>query len=147
MTTFDPAVIGRRVREERDKAGLSLSQLATLAGVTKAYLVRLENQGGNPTLEVLASVADALDVTVADLVDAPRLVRDDLEPTEIPAALQAYSNENALSSADVRMLASIKWRDHGERPRSIERWKYIHDSIRASRSFDRERDGGGNDDD
>ncbi len=107
VTTFDPAVIGQRVREERDKAGLSLSQLAALAGVTKAYLVRLENQGGNPTLEVLASLADSLDVTVADLVDAPKLVFDDASaPPEVPAALQAYANEFGASSADVRMLAS-----------------------------------------
>jgi transcriptional regulator with XRE-family HTH domain len=134
VTTFDPAVVGRRVREERNKAGLSLSQLATGAGLTKAYLVRLENQGGNPTLEALTSIADALEVTVADLIDAPRLTLDP-QDIDIPSALHAYADDYGLSRADVRMLASIKWRK-GERPKTQERWKFIHDSIRASRSFD-----------
>ncbi|HEX8647655.1 MAG TPA: helix-turn-helix transcriptional regulator [Thermoleophilaceae bacterium] len=136
MKTFDPAVVGRRVREEREKAGMSLSQLAAGSGLTKAYLVRLENQGGNPTLDALMGIADALELTVADLVDRPRLSFD-LSEAPPPPSLLAYADEFGLTSAEVRMLASIQFR-RGERPRSSERWKYIHDSLRASREFDRD---------
>lgn len=127
-------MVGRRVRAERLKAGLSLSQLAAEAGLTKAYLVRLENHGGNPSLESLAAIAEALELTVADLLSRPRLVIDENE-ARVPASLLAYSEDAGLSSAEIRQLASIKWRA-ADLPRSVERWRFIHQSLRASRSLD-----------
>src|SRR5436190_9372914 len=111
---FDPKVLGRRVREEREKAGLSLAQLAAASGLTKAYLVRLENQAGkeagNPSVAVIAQIAEALDLTVADLVGGPviRFVGDD---SDVSPSLRAFAAQAKLSSSDVKMLASIKWRD------------------------------------
>ena len=138
MSSFNASSVGRRVRAERHKAGLSLSQLAAQAGLTKAYLVRLETQGGNPSLDSLAAIADALELTVADLLDRPRLVLDD-EETEVPASLRAYAEDARLSSVEVRQLASIKWRA-AERPHTVERWRFIHQSLRASRSLEEPAD-------
>lgn len=138
MSSFNALSVGRRVRAERQKAGLSLSQLAEQAGLTKAYLVRLETQGGNPSLDSLVAIADALELTVADLLDRPRLVLDE-EETEIPASLRAYAEDARLSSVEVRQLASIKWRA-AERPHSVERWRFIHQSLRASRSLEEQAD-------
>lgn len=132
---FQPDQIGRRVREEREKAGLSLAQLASLAGLTKAYLVRLETQPANPSLEVLAQIADALDLTVGDLVNAPLMRFADEEPENTPPSLRAFADEAKLSTADVRMLKSIRWR-RGEQPQSPERWRFVYDSLRASRTLD-----------
>lgn len=134
---FDPKVLGRRVREERQKAGLSLSQLAAAAGVTKAYLVRLENQAANPSVEIVGQIAEALDLTVADLVGGPviRFVGDD---SEVTPSLRAFADRAQLSSSDVTMLASIKWRE-GERPQTVERWEYVYRSLLMSRDIDRER--------
>jgi transcriptional regulator with XRE-family HTH domain len=138
VSSFNASSVGRRVRAERQKAGLSLSQLAEQAGLTKAYLVRLETQGGNPSLESLVAIADALELTVADLLDRPRLVLDE-EETEIPGSLRAYAEDARLSSAEVRQLASIKWRA-AERPHTVERWRFIHQSLRASRSLEEHTD-------
>lgn len=137
MTSFDPAVVGQRVRAEREKLRLSLSQLAERTGLTKAYLVRLENRGGNPTLQALAAIADALELTVADLIGGPKLMFDseEADQVDLPPSLRAYADEYRINSSDVKLLASMKWRQ-GERPRTPERWRFIHDSIRASRSFD-----------
>ena len=137
MSSFNASSVGRRVRAERQKAGLSLSQLAEQAGLTKAYLVRLETQGGNPSLDSLVAIADALELTVADLLDRPRLVLDD--ETEIPGSLRAYAEDARLSSVEVRQLASIKWRA-AERPHTVERWRFIHQSLRASRSLEEQTD-------
>ncbi len=92
VMTFDSEAIGRRVREEREKAGLSLAQLADASGLTKAYLVRLENQGGNPSVEVIAQIAEALDLTAADLLSGPviRFVGDE---ADIPPSLRAFADE------------------------------------------------------
>ena len=132
---FDPTRLGKRVREERLKAGLSLAQLAAAAGVTKTYLVRLENQTGNPSVEIVAQIADALDLTVADLVGGPviRYVGDD---ADVPPSLRAFADEANLTSADVTMLASIRWRD-ADRPTTAERWRYVHQSLVMSRDLER----------
>ena len=48
------------LRAERERQGLSLSEVAKRAGMDSAALSRLENKGGNPTLETLCKVAAAL---------------------------------------------------------------------------------------
>src|SRR5436190_21337361 len=87
---FDPKALGCRVREEREKAGLSLAQLAAASGLTKAYLVRLENQAGSPSMEVVAQMAEALDLTVAALVGGPvmRFVGDE---SDVAPSLRAFA--------------------------------------------------------
>jgi transcriptional regulator with XRE-family HTH domain len=136
LMSFDPSAIGRRVREEREKAGLSLAQLAERSGLTKAYLVRLETQGGNPSVEVVAQIAEALDLTAADLLGGPiiRFVGDD---AEILPSLRAFADEARLSSSDLKMLASIRWRDE-DPPQTAERWRYVYRSLLMSRQIDKE---------
>lgn len=131
---FDPQAIGRRVRDEREKAGLSLAQLAAASGLTKAYLVRLENQGGNPSIEVVAQIAEALDLTAADLLEGPviRFVGDE---SEVSSSLRAFADEAQLSSSDLKMLASIRWRDE-QPPQTAERWRYVYRSLLMSREID-----------
>ena len=130
--------VGVRVRREREKAGLSLAQLATAAGLSKAYLLKVENGATNASIGVLGQIADALDITVADLVGGPRvqLEPDELEPS---SSLLAFADDAGLTSAEFRTLASIHWRQ-GEEPRTPERWRYIYDSLRLSRSMDEDDD-------
>jgi transcriptional regulator with XRE-family HTH domain len=130
--------VGERVRREREKAGLSLSQLAEAAGLSKAYLLKVESGTTNPSLRVLGQIADALDITVADLVGG-LAVTFDVEEVEVPSSLRAFADEADLSSAEVRTLASIRWRK-GDEPKTPERWRYIHDSLRVSRSIDPRND-------
>ena len=127
-------LVGERVRAEREKAGFSTAQLARAAGLSKAYIVRLENAGTNPSLGVLGQIANALDITVADLVRGPAVRLEDGE-MDVSPSLRLFADEAGLSSAEIRTLASIKWR-RGEQPRSPERWRYIYDSLRLSRSLE-----------
>lgn len=135
-----PTAIGRRVREEREKAGLSLAQLAARSGLTKAYLVRLENQAANPSIEVLGRIAEALDLTIADLVGGP-VIRYVGDEEEVPASLRAFAEQAHLSTSDLTMLASIRWRE-GERPQTVDRWEYVYHSLVMSRQIDKERASG-----
>src|SRR4051812_19615343 len=101
--------VGERIRSERNKAGLSLSQLASATGTSKAYLVRLETDPhSNPSLAVLGQIADALDITIADLVGRPKLTVDETE-LQISPSLRAFADEAGLTRVDVRTLASIRW--------------------------------------
>ena len=130
----DSEQLGEHLRRERDKAGMSLAQLAEATGISKPYLVRLENEPSNPSLQILGRIAEALDVTVADLLGAPRY-RLDEDSVEVPPLLRAFADEEGLSSREVRTLASIKFRK-GDEPRSKERWAYIYNSLRLSRGLD-----------
>jgi transcriptional regulator with XRE-family HTH domain len=129
-----PDQFGDRLRREREKAEMSLAQLAEATGISKPYLVRLENEPSNPSLQILARLADALDVTVADLLAAPRYQVHD-EELQVPPVLRAFADEAGLSTPEVRTLASIRFR-RGDEPRSADRWAYIYNSLRLSRGLD-----------
>jgi transcriptional regulator with XRE-family HTH domain len=62
------AAIGARVRAVRQRAELSLGELAQRAGVGKGSLSEIENGTRNPTLSTLYAVAGALSVPLATLL-------------------------------------------------------------------------------
>ncbi|MDZ5078931.1 XRE family transcriptional regulator [Nesterenkonia sp. HG001] len=75
MTTKDHhtllAQIAAAVREERLRAGLSLSELARRVGISKSTVSQLETAQGNPSVETLWSIASTLGIPFARLVAAP----------------------------------------------------------------------------
>jgi transcriptional regulator with XRE-family HTH domain len=66
------ALISMSLRRERARSGLSLTDLARRAGVAKSTLSQLENGAGNPSLETLWALAQALGIPLSRLVDPPR---------------------------------------------------------------------------
>lgn len=86
--------IARTLRREREAVGLSISELARRADVSKATVSQLESGAGNPSVETLWALGVALGVPFAVLVDqqtnAPTLIRaDDL--AGVPSSAAAYS--------------------------------------------------------
>jgi XRE family transcriptional regulator, regulator of sulfur utilization len=69
--TEGAAEVGGRVREFRERRGLSLSELARRASVGKATLSGLEAGVRNPTLDTLHAVAAALDLPLTALLGPP----------------------------------------------------------------------------
>lgn len=64
-------VISAALRRERDRAGLSLTELAKRAKIAKSTLSQLEAGGGNPSVETLWALGVALGVPFSRLVDPP----------------------------------------------------------------------------
>lgn len=64
--------LGRNVRLLREARGLTQAQVAKLAGLPRATWANLESGAANPTLSVLDRVATAFQVTLEELVAAPR---------------------------------------------------------------------------
>jgi XRE family transcriptional regulator, regulator of sulfur utilization len=60
--------IGRKLKQARQATGLSQTELATKAGVSRAYVFRLEAGGADPTVGILQKLAKALGVPVTDLL-------------------------------------------------------------------------------
>jgi transcriptional regulator with XRE-family HTH domain len=61
------------IRRERERAGLSLTELAKRAGIAKSTLSQLEAGTGNPSVETLWALGVALGVPFSRLVE-PRIV-------------------------------------------------------------------------
>jgi transcriptional regulator with XRE-family HTH domain len=62
---------GTNIRRLRMARALSLSELSRRSGVAKGTLSKLEASSGNPTLDTLWSIANALDVPFDDLFAEP----------------------------------------------------------------------------
>nr|MBC7614266.1 helix-turn-helix transcriptional regulator [Pseudopedobacter sp.] len=62
--------LGKRIAELRKRKNLEQAELAAiLNGKDKQFINRYEKQGANPTAYILVQIAEALDVTVDELLD------------------------------------------------------------------------------
>lgn len=89
--------IGAALKRERNAAGLTVSELARRSGISKATVSQLESGVGNPSVETLWSLGDALGVPFARLVD---------EATE-PVTLIRAADAPGVGSADSSYTAAL----------------------------------------
>jgi XRE family transcriptional regulator, aerobic/anaerobic benzoate catabolism transcriptional regulator len=62
------AAVGRLVRIARAKRGMTRRQLAQGSGASERYLAQIESGQGNPSVIILKSIAEALDVPIIELI-------------------------------------------------------------------------------
>ncbi len=62
------AAIGREVRRNRAKRGMTRRQLAQASATSERYLAQIESGAGNPSVSVLRAIAQALDLSAAALL-------------------------------------------------------------------------------
>jgi transcriptional regulator with XRE-family HTH domain len=65
----DRTPLGRRVRELRKQAGLTLQMLSEATGLAQSSLSKIENSQMSPTYEAIVSLAQGLCIDVAQLFD------------------------------------------------------------------------------
>ena len=61
------SLFGKRIRELRKNQGLSQERLADMAGIDSTFVGSIERGKANPSLKVIAGIAEALSVDIADL--------------------------------------------------------------------------------
>ncbi|MEE8508779.1 MAG: XRE family transcriptional regulator [Myxococcota bacterium] len=66
------ANLASNVRRLRQARGLSQQRIAQLSGIPRPTWASLESGGANPTLSVLSRTAVALQVSIEELIGAPR---------------------------------------------------------------------------
>ncbi|MBK5218923.1 MAG: helix-turn-helix transcriptional regulator [Thermoleophilia bacterium] len=129
------ASIGSRIKEYREERGMSASDLATKAGVSKSYLSELESAKEGvkkPSAELLYSIGKALGVAMSDLLGRPIITAPRSKP---PASLLKFAEDNPkVPKGDIEMLTQIQFR--GDPPKTAERWEFIYQAIRNSASMD-----------
>lgn len=84
--------IAAAIRRERDRTGMSLTELAKRAGIAKSTLSQLENSSGNPSVETLWALSVALDIPFSRLVDPPRPTVTVVRAHEGAAVYSDHSN-------------------------------------------------------
>jgi len=64
--------LARNVRTLREARAMTQAQMAKLAAIPRATWANIESGSANPTLAVLDRVATAFQVTIEELIAAPR---------------------------------------------------------------------------
>lgn len=72
MNTAPQEAIAAALRRERQRTGLSLTEVARRAGLAKSTLSQLESGAGNPSVETLWALCVALDVPFSRLLEPQR---------------------------------------------------------------------------
>jgi len=72
MTEELAARLAANVAQLREARGMTQQQIAKLGGVPRATWAHLESGTANPTLSVLHRAANALQVSIEELISAPR---------------------------------------------------------------------------
>lgn len=99
------AVLGAKIRDIRSRRGLTGKRLAELSQISPAYLSEVERGGSEISSEKLARIAEALGVSVQELLSTKPISRENTDPVTIPAALSEAAEELGLSfSTTMRIL-------------------------------------------
>ena len=94
------ATIGSYIRTQRELSRLSLRELARMSQVSNAYLSQVERGIHEPSLRVLAAVAEALSLPLEDLTAQARPDAETAKPgRDIDAVTAAIRAEPRLTPA------------------------------------------------
>lgn len=96
-TVLDYKKIGCRVRAARKNANLSQESLAGECSTSSRYLSDIENGKCNPSLDMLARISSALNVSMDSfLYDSPTSFTGYLVKNAIPLKVNKLSKQNLL---------------------------------------------------
>jgi transcriptional regulator with XRE-family HTH domain len=103
--------LGSYIRSQRKLANLSLRQLADLAKVSNPYLSQIERGLHAPSVRVLRSIAEALDLSAETLLEQAGLLEDAHRSgnaaTTTPPTERAIRIDPRLTDAQKEALISV----------------------------------------
>ena len=98
--------LGQVIRTQRQLSKLSLRDLAALTDVSNAYLSQIERGMHEPSVRVLRSIAEALDIPADSLLRDAGLLEDE-EPSESASAEAAIRADRDLTDAQKEALLAV----------------------------------------
>src|SRR6202171_5497520 len=90
--------IGEVIKTYRSQRGLSQGDIERRTGLLRCYLSRVENGHTVPSLETLAKIAEAMDISLAEFFPG----------TETPRDRDTQKMLGELSEDEIRFLSEIK---------------------------------------
>ena len=88
--------LGQQVRALRRQRRLTQEQLAELAGVCLQHIGEIERGQGNPTLNSLVKLSDALDISLSELFENSEQYKSEKEMRDLLHQLVEQSSEPGL---------------------------------------------------
>jgi transcriptional regulator with XRE-family HTH domain len=129
--------IGGRVRTLRTEQKITLPALAERTGLSKGLLSKLENsEEPNPSISTLFKIAEAFEITVADLLETEhaqikRVIPD--EPPKWQKNLISYlESQKKEPDQDILNALYLLRNRKAEKGEDLERWKFLYFSIENS---------------
>ncbi len=100
-------MLGDFIRAQRQMANLSLRQLSALTEVSNPYLSQVERGLHEPSVRVLRSIADALNVSAETLLEQAGLITPSDDKDADDATEAAIRADRRLSEAQRRAMLSV----------------------------------------
>ena len=109
MHLNDGKHFGQRLREARVAAGLSQSELEDISGIPKARLSRYENGHVEPSIQTLARLSRALNVSEASLLGDQRAILEDFFQALFDRGVRITSSDQGarIANAIADLLSSM----------------------------------------
>ncbi|WP_329243939.1 helix-turn-helix domain-containing protein [Actinoallomurus sp. NBC_01490] len=104
MATSKVGSIGEYIREQRQRAKVSLRQLADATGVSNPYLSQIERGLRKPSAEILQQIAKGLRISAEALYVQAGILDDRESDTDVQAAIRA---DVGLSERQKQVLLDI----------------------------------------
>lgn len=111
LPSTEPPAVGERIQQLRQAQRLSLDDLSRRAGVSKSMLSQIERNQANPTVAVVWRLANALEVSMPELLGSPAAA---VPPIVTVAAHATPALRTPDQRCELRILGPIDMAGHFE---------------------------------
>ena len=101
MYIIDYKELGKRIRTERRRQDLTQEKLAEMAEISNSFLGHIERGGRTLSIETLAKLANALNLSIEYIICGEYHYRPDMIPNEINNALNQMSSSQRKVFLDI----------------------------------------------
>ena len=96
--------LGEFIRQQRERANLSLRRLADKAGISNPYLSQIERGIRKPSAEILKNLSKALEISANSLYTKAGLID---EETPAPSVTEAIASDERLEGDQKKVLLDM----------------------------------------
>jgi len=108
--------LGEFIRQQRERANLSLRRLAEKAEISNPYLSQIERGIRRPSAEILKNLSRALEISASSLYSKAGLIDEDLPPATVFEAIEADERLAADQKKVLLDMYRALVRTNGSRP-------------------------------
>lgn len=138
--------VGPRIRSLRLSHGLTLPQLSEKAEVSIGLLSQLENadeNSANPSLQTLRKIANALKVTIADLLGKSVATSTAFIPEKLDPGLSEFltaARKRGMTIDESVLQGCYGMQERDGAPKTADDWEFLYKTIKMN--FDMRRQNG-----
>ena len=96
--------LGAFIRQQRERANLSLRRLADTAGISNPYLSQIERGIRKPSAEILSRLSRALEISANTLYSRAGLIDG---PLDSPTIFEAIDADRLLGPSEKKVLLDM----------------------------------------